>query len=394
MAHAGTRLLADLADKTGLTRGFGQALGVGRVRRSVHDPGRVAVDLAFLLADGGETIADLAVLRQQPDLFGPVASGPTAWRVLDTIDEPALARIRAARAAARELAWLQLTETRCQVPATTVLGRTLPGFVLDIDATIVACHSEKQSAAATWKHTFGYHPLLCFLDATGEALAGMLRPGNAGSNTAIDHITVLDQALQQIPDQQRHGHPILIRSDSAGSSHAFLAHIRGLREQGLDTQFSVGVAIGAPVRAAITAADDWIPALNADGSLRDSAQITELTDLLDPAVLAGFPTGTRLICRRERPHPGAQLSLFDAVNGTRHQVFATDTAHGNNPIQFLDGPLTIAEPKKLRHRLLHVAAKLSRTAGTTTLRVAAGWPWTNQIITAFHRLGDLPEPVT
>jgi hypothetical protein len=442
-------LLADLADKTGLTSGFIQALGVSRQRRSAHDPGRVAIDFAVLLADGGDTIADLAVLRQQPRLFGQVASDATAWRVLASIDDAALVRVRAARAAARELVWAQLVQTRRSLPATVVLGRALPGFVLDLDATIVLCHSEKEAAAATWKHTFGYHPLLCFLDGTGEALAGLLRAGNAGSNTATDHITVLTRALQQIPDQHRYGSPVLIRSDSAGSSHAFLAHIRSLRGQGVNTQFSVGVAIGAPVRAAITAADDWIPALNPDGGLRDGAQITELTDLVDPHVLAGFPAGTRLICRRERPHPGAQLSLFDTVNGMRHQVFATDTPHGGGGIQFLevrhraharvedrircgkstgfgrfpsrtfpinaawlelaltgidllawtqtlllDGVLAAAEPKKLRYRLLHVAAKISRTARITTLRIAHGWPWTDELITAFRRLAELPEPVT
>jgi len=449
VAHAGTRLLSDLADKTGLTSGFLQALGVGRLRRSAHDPGRVAVDLAVLLADGGEAIADLAVLRQQPRLFGPVASDATAWRVLDSIDEPALARLRAARAGARELAWAQLVETRRSLPASVVLGRELPGFVLDIDATIVCCHSEKEAAAPTWKHTFGYHPLLCFLDGTGEALAGLLRPGNAGSNTAADHITVLQHALEQIPEQHCYGSPILIRSDSAGSSHAFLTHIRELRRHGLDTQFSVGVAITEPVRTAITIAGDWIPALNPDGSLRNGAEITELTNLLDPVVLAAFPAGTRLIARRERPHPGAQLSLFDTVNGMRHQVFATDTPYGGASIQFLevrhraharvedrircgkttgfgrfpsrvfainaawlelaltgidllvwtqhlllDGHLAVAEPKKLRYRLLHVAAKTSRTARTTTLRIAHGWPWTDDLILAFHRLHELPEPVT
>jgi hypothetical protein len=449
VGHAGARLLTDLADKTGLSRGFVQALGLDRQRRPTHEPGRVAVDLAVLLADGGEAIADLAVLRQQPRLFGPVASDPTAWRVLDTIDEPALARIRATRAAARELAWAQLAETRRCLPATTVLGRRLPGFVLDIDATIVLAHSEKESATPTWKHTFGYHPLLCFLDASGEALAGMLRPGNAGSNTAADHITVLGQALQQIPDAYRYGSPILIRSDSAGSSHAFLAHIRGLREHGVFTEFSVGVAITAPLRAAITAATGWVAALDGDASMRDGAQIVELTDLINPALLAAFPAGTRLICRRERPHPGAQLTLFDTINGMRHQVFATDTAHGGGSIQFLevrhrcharvedrirtgkttgfgrfpsrsftinaawlelaltgidllcwtqhlllDGAMAVAEPKKLRYRLLHVAAKLSRTARTTTLRIAADWPWTHDLIRAFERLAALPEPVT
>jgi len=402
-----------------------------------------------LLADGGEAISDLAVLRQQIGLFGPVASDPTAWRVLDAIDTAALARLRAARAAARELAWAQLLEIRRCLPATTVLGRALPGFVLDIDATIVLAHSEKQAAAPTWKHSFGFHPLLCFLDATGEALAGMLRPGNAGSNTAVDHVTVLDQALQQIPDAYRYGSPILVRSDSAGSSYEFLAHLRSLREHGMHTEFSVGVAITTPIRAAITTAEAWVAALDGDGSLRDGAELVELTTYLDPAVLASFPAGTRLICRRERPHPGAQLSLFDQVNGMRHQVFATDTPVGGGSIQFLevrhrcharvedrirtgkttgfgrfpsrifainaawlelaltgidllcwtqhlllDGALATAEPKKLRYRLLHVAAKLSRTSRTTTLRIAAGWPWTDDLVTAFQRLAELPEPVT
>ncbi|MEV7629214.1 IS1380 family transposase, partial [Actinoplanes sp. NPDC089786] len=336
VGHAGTRLLTDLADRTGLTSGFVQSLGLDGVRRPAHEPGRVAVDLAVLLADGGEAISDLAVLRQQPGLFGPVASDPTAWRVLDSIDEPALQRLRAARAAARELAWAQLLETRRSLPATTVLGQALPGFVLDIDATIVLAHSEKESAAATWKASFGYHPLLCFLDATGEALAGILRPGNAGSNTAADHMTVLGHALDQIPEPQRYGNAILIRSDSAGSSHEFLAHIRGLRQQGMDTEFSVGVAITKPVRAAITDACDWVAAVDGDGSLRDGAEIVELTDLIDPGLLACFPAGSRLICRRERPHPGAQLSLFDTINGMRHQVFATDTPVGGGSIQFLE----------------------------------------------------------
>jgi Transposase DDE domain group 1 len=167
-----------------------------------------------------------------------VASEATAWRVLDGIDAPALARIRGARARAREVAWAQAAETG-RLLSSTVGGFTIPGFVLDMDATIVVCHSEKESAAKTWKKTFGFHPLVCFVDATGEALAGILRPGNSGSNTAADHITVLDLALAQIPDEYRFGADILIRCDSAGASHAFLRHIRSLREHGVRAFFSV-----------------------------------------------------------------------------------------------------------------------------------------------------------
>lgn len=135
----------------------------------------------------------------------------------------------------------------------------------------MTCHCEKEQAAPTYKGGFGFHPLLRFLANTGEAISGRLRPGNAGANTAADHITVLDQALAQIPDAHRHGTDILIRADSAGSAKAFLAHIRDLRKRGIRTFFSVGYAITEPVRRAVRAMPDrlWHPALNQDGTLRE-----------------------------------------------------------------------------------------------------------------------------
>ena len=421
-----------------------EALAPLRRRDRGHDPGRVAVDLAVMLADGGEAIADLGVLRHQGELFGEVASDATAWRVLDGIDTVGLDRIRAARARAREVAWAQAAETG-RLLASTVGGFAIAGLVLDIDATIVVCHSEKESAARTWKKSFGYHPLLCFLDATGEALAGVLRSGNAGSNTAADHITVLDLALAQIPDHLRHGQDILIRADSAGASHAFLNHIRSLRDHGVRTFFSVGLAITEPVRTAITACLDWQPAIDADRDLRDGAEIAEITHLID---LSAYPEGTRMIVRRERPHPGAQLSLFDQIEGLRHQVFITDSPRPTCSIQLLelrhrahardedrirtgkdtgfgrfpsrqftinqawlelaltgidllawakalllDGELSLAEPKKLRYRLLHVAARVVRTARRTIVRIAQRWPWADDLITAYTRLAALPRPI-
>jgi hypothetical protein len=158
VGRAGTRLLADLADATGLSTALGEALMPLRQRDSGHGPGRVALDVAVMLADGGEAIGDLAVLRNQPELFGPVASGPTAWRVLDGIDTAALTRLRTARARAREVAWAQAAETG-RLTSSAVAGLTIPGLVLDLDATIVRCHSEKESAAKTWKRSFGYHPV-------------------------------------------------------------------------------------------------------------------------------------------------------------------------------------------------------------------------------------------
>jgi Transposase DDE domain group 1 len=447
VGHAGARLLADVAEATGLTAACGEALAGLRQRRGGHDPGRVVVDLAVMLADGGEAISDLAVLRDQPALFGPVASDPTAWRLLAALDRGVLGRLDQARAVARETAWAQRVDTHGAFPETTAAGQSVPGLVLDLDASIVICHSEKEAATPTWKRSFGYHPLFCFLDNTREALPGMLREGRAGSNTTADHVTVLDQALAQIPDPYRHGVPVLIRSDPAGCTHGFLAHIRGLREQGVDARFSVGVAITEPIRQAIAHAKqhgDWIPALDGDGQPRDGADICELTGLVPDD---GYPAGTRFIVRRERPHPGAQLSLFDTIDGMRHQVMATDTPPGHGSIQFLearhrgharvedrircgkdtgfgrfpsrvfainqawlqlaltgidllawtqllilDGELAAAEPKKLRYRLLHVAARLTRTARRTTLRIATTWPWATDLATAFGRLAALPRP--
>ncbi|MEV7864301.1 IS1380 family transposase [Streptomyces hirsutus] len=449
VSHAGSRLPADLADATGLTAAFNDVLGRLRPRGTGHAPGRIAVDMAVMLADGGEAIRDLGILRDQPTVFGPVASTTTAWRLLADIDSTMLAALRAARAQAREVAWLQAAETGGGIPAARAAGRDLPGLVPDIDATLITCHSEKEAAAPTYKGGFGYHPLLCFLANTGEAMSGLLRPGNAGANTAADHITVLDRALAQIPDAHRHGTPILIRADSAGGAKAFLAHLQTLRENGLDLRFSVGCPVTEPVRRAIRALPDnlWHPALDQNGTPRDGAQVAELTGMVD---LAGYPAGTRLIVRRERPHPGAQLSLFDQDEGLRHQVFLTDTPFaGGGSAQFLevrhrghatvedhirtgqstgfgrfpsrhfalnaawfelsltaidllawtrllllDGELATAEPKKLRYRLLHAAARITRGGRRLRLRIATTWPWRHELASAFTRLQALPRPVT
>lgn len=403
-----------------------------------------------MLADGGEAISDLAVLREQPQVFGQVASASTAWRVLKGLDAAAIARLRGARATARALAWAQHAETRGAFPTAIAAGRAIPGLVLDIDATIVICHSEKENATPTWKKTFGYHPIFCFLDNTCEALAGLLRPGRAGSNTAADHIEVLDLALAQIPDEHRHGMPVLVRADTAGCTQEFLGHVRALRAQGVDVRFSVGAPIDEPVREAIRKlpTSAWYPAIEADGQVRDGAEVAELTGLLY-GYGTHLPAGTRFLVRRERPHPGAQLSLFDTIEGYRHQVIATDTPLGHGPLTWiearhraharvedrircgkqagfgrfpsreyainqawlelaltgmdlvawmrnllLDSELADAEPKKLRYRLLHVAARITTSARRTRLRIAEHWPWAKQLATAFERLAQLPRPLT
>jgi Transposase DDE domain group 1 len=445
--RAGTRLLADVADAVGVSAGLSNALGGLRERRSGHDPGRVLTDLAVMLADGGEAISDLAVLRDQRDVFGPVASTATAWRVLDAVDDGALARIRATRAAARERAWLLRAEAGRGIPVSTAGGRSWPGLVLDVDATLIAAHSEKECAAPNFKGGFGFHPILVWLDNTNEALAAIVRPGNAGANTAADHIAVLDLALAQLPDTDRVASPILIRADGAGCSRQTLAHIRSLRDgHGLDVRFSVGFTMTEKVQDAILALPDnaWAPAIDADGQPRDGADVAELTGMLPDLAIAGWPDGMRVIVRRERPHPGAQLTFTD-IDGWRFQAMATDTPSGQlahlearhraharvedrirnakdtglgrfpsrqfniNTVWLelallgcdliawtqnilLDGDLARCEPKALRYRLLHIAARITRGQRRVWLRIAERWPWRHQLAAAFARLTALTRP--
>jgi Transposase DDE domain group 1 len=199
VSHAGAALLRELADRLGLTTALSWRAGRGQTLRHRHGAGAVLRDLAVVLADGGDALSDLAVLRDQPELFGPVASTATAWRVVEQVaaDELGLAGLRAARAQARSHAW-QIGAW----PDTDLL-------VVDVDGTLLDAHSPKQGAAGTYKHGFGFYPLLAFLDrgdGTGEALAGILRPGNAGSNTAGDHVELVDLALAQLPPAAR-AHP-------------------------------------------------------------------------------------------------------------------------------------------------------------------------------------------
>jgi hypothetical protein len=454
--HVGSRLLADVASAAGVAEVFDDAVGGGRKRRSAHPPGRVLADLAVMLADGGVAIGDLAVLRDQPNLFGSVASTATAWRVLDSVDESLLDRVKVARAAARERAWLLRAEAGRTVPAVRCAGTVVPGLVIDVDATLVTCHSEKEKAAPTFKHGYGYHPLLAWLDNSGEALAGLLRPGNANANSAADHIAVIDEALAQIPDAHRYGTPILIRADGAGATKMWLAHLRSLREQGgLQIEFSVGFTLTNQLNDAIGRLPEtaWTVAVDAAGEPRPVdesglpvAQVAELTGLLPGLIAAGWPARMRVLVRRERPHPGAQLSVFEAHDGWRYQCLATDTATGQ--LAFLEarhraharvedrirnvkqaglgrfpsrefainavwlqlaltaadllawtqtillhGALAKAEPKLLRYRLLHTAARIVRRSRRTFIKIAAGWPWADQLAAAFSRLAGIGQPL-
>jgi Transposase DDE domain group 1 len=424
VGHAGAALLRELADRVELTRAFGWR-EPGERRR--HPAAVVLRDLAVMLADGGDCLSDLAVLRDQPELFGQVASTPTAWRIIEQVgkDPDGLAGLRAARAHARARAWAAGAHPDVEL------------LVVDADATLVLAHSDaKEGAAGTYKGSFGFHPLLAYLDrgaAPGEPLAGLLRPGNAPAGGSDDLIELVDLALAQLPTTDQ---SVLVRSDSAGASTRLAWH---LRDQGVG--FSLGMPIDAHVREAILAQPEqaWTSAVDADGQVRHGAEVCELTGRID---LHTWPEGTRVMCRREDAHPGAQLRFTDH-DGHRFQVFLTDqpdpdlaalelrhrqrarvedriraakaTGLANLPFDLwrrnsvwlelvlaaqdltcwtqallLDGDLAMAEPKTLRYRLLHVAARIVRHARRVILRLQRSWPWAVALARAFARLHSLP----
>jgi len=442
VSSAGGALLVETARATGLDRGLSQGLRGWRSNRARHDPGKVLLDLAAAIGLGGDCLADIAVVRAQPDLFGGVASDPTVSRLVDRLAkhaDAALTAVRAARAQARKQAWAH----RLPVPAVGLVP-------VDLDGSLVIAHSEKEAAAPTFKRTFGHHPLLAFVDHTGagaggggEPLAAVLRPGSANANNAADHIAVLDLALAQLPAAVRSR--VLVRTDAGGGTKPFLAHIVGL---GL--QFSVGIGTNIGVDRDLLARlpkDAWSAAYDSDGDPREGAQVAELTAMLPDLTERGWPPGMRIIARRERPHPGAQLRLTDC-DGWRVTVFATNTPTGGPGTQLADLELrhrlrarcedrirvlkdsglrnlplhaftqnqiwleTVllaadlltwtatlgleqhrrAEPKRLRLRLLHVAARVIRTGRRTLLRLPRGWPWAGEIAAAHARLRALPAP--
>jgi hypothetical protein len=425
VSHAGAALLAEAADRLGLTGALSAALAPIRERRGRHDPGRVVRDLAVMLADGGDCLSDLRAVRDQQSLFGPVASDATAFRVVEAIaaDPDLIAALRAARAHARETAWNA--------------GARPDRIVIDIDATLITSHSEKDGATGTFRGGFGFHPLLAYLDQTREALAGVLRPGHAGANTAADHVEIVGLVLAQLPRAVVETSPLVVRTDSAAATHAFCDELRAL-----DINFLMGFDLTGGVRDAILGIPHaaWRPAIRQDGEPREGAWVSEITDRLD---LSAWPQGTRVIVRRERPHPGAQLSFSDHDG---HRFLATLTDLPGDPVELerthrarasaedrvraakqtglenlpfrdfdhnqvwleisliaqdliahtqllaLDGELATCEPKTLRYRLLHTAARLAFHARKATLRVQRSWPWADALAVAFARLAALPPP--
>ena len=437
VSQAGAVLLVETVRKAGLDQAISAALTPWRKSRAVHDPGKILLDMALAVALGGDCLADVGMLRAEPAVFGPVASDPTVSRLIDALaaaGPKALHAIRAARSQAREHVW-NVAENAAPDAGGEV--------IVDLDGVLVLAHSEKQDATATWKKTFGHHPLMGFVDhgsgGSGEPVAGLLRPGNAGSNTAADHITTAQLALAQLPKKYRRGRRTLIRTDSAGGTHEFTAW---LAKRGRWLSYSVGRTITDAIHEAVLKVPPaaWTVAVEPDGEIRDGAWVAEL----DGDVLKGWPKGMRLIVRKERPHPGAQMRLTDA-DGLRLTAFATnttgvpiaalelrhrqraraedrirnaratglrnlplhDTAQNQvwleivqialdllawMPMLALTGNIRRWEPRRLRLRLFSAAAQIVTTARRRHLRFTRHWPWTDVITNALARLEALPNP--
>jgi hypothetical protein len=436
VSQAGSVLLWETIRVTGLGRGLSRALDRWRAPRAVHDPGKIVADLAAALALGGDCLADIAVLRDQPHLAGPVASDPVVSRLVAALaadQARALKAIRSARAAARERVW-------------ALAGQDAPGgdgglVTVDLDATIVIAHSEKEEASPTWKKTFGFHPMTAWADhgqeGNGEPLALVLRPGSAGPDTAADHIEIARLALAQLPRGLRRR--VLVRADSGGGTHEFLTWLTAKSRR---LHYSVGMVITEETRAAIlqVPADGWTPAYDGDGQVREGAWVADITGMLD---LESWPAGMRVIVRKERPHPGAQLRFTD-IDGHRFTAFATDARKGqladlelrhrrrarcedrirnakdtglrNLPLKgyaqnqvwceivalacelmawmqmlALTGKACRWEPKRLRLRIFAVAGRLASSGRRLRLRLAERWPWAVQITAAATRLLALPS---
>ncbi|WP_354531093.1 IS1380 family transposase [Nakamurella sp. UYEF19] len=444
VSQAGAVLLVAAAGKVGLDRELSRALAPWRKQSAVLDPGKILLDLAISVAIGGDCLADVGLLRAEPSVFGRVASDPTVSRLIDALaatPETALSAINQARAAVRQRVWMLAGDA---APDHQISGEH--PLVIDLDATLITAHSEKELAAPTFKRGFGFHPLGAWADhgqsGTGEPLSMLLRKGNAGSNTAADHIYVTKQALRQLPFYRRGGRigrKLLIRTDGGGGTHEFLRWLSG---QGLS--YSVGFTLTDDMVAKIDQLPEaaWTPAYDADRTVRDGAWVAELTGVLS---LGSWPAGMRVLVRAERPHPGAQLRFTD-VDGNRLTAFVTNTTAGqladlelrhrrrarcedrirnakdtgmrNLPLtDFAQNRIWIAvvqlateltawmqmlalagtdarrwEPKRLRLRLFSVAGTIARRSRRVWLHLSGHAPHRHLFTTGLARLHALPAP--
>jgi hypothetical protein len=440
----------------------------------------VVADVACAIADGARGFSDFRVLADQSELFGQVASVPTVYRTLEEIargGDRTAGKLTAAVSTARRFAWSQAVVRHGKLPGVRIADKTLDGVTcIRLDATVTFAHSGKELAEANFKG-FGHHPLLAFCDNTGgEPLAWMLREGSAGSNTTAGHVKIVNQAVAALPPAFRR--KLMVTADGAGASHGLIAHLDKLAgRRGYELIYSVGWVLTEREKAAIRLVPGQAREIavdgrgevrerRADGACADmdcgeagcwveEAHVSELTGLLRCGPggdqLKKWPASMRVFARRERPHPGAKLSLFENEDGWRYTLWVTslpaatrgwrgrtacidaghriharvedsirtgkDTGIGRFPSQgyainqawmtaamtaqillawlkllALDGDLAKAEPKTLRYKVLHAAARLVHGGRRRRLKIAANWPWAEAITKAWQRIHALPHP--
>ena len=444
VGHVGLHALGAFADRLSVGETLSQAVGWSGPGTPTHDRGKVLTQTMLMLSGGGESCADIETLASQQRLFGEVCSDTTLYRTFtDTLTPAALASARRAMAKVRSEVWRRTSATDGD-----------GSVILDVDATLVEIHSEnKDGTAPHFRGGYGFHPLFCFADGTGDALSGMLRAGNAAANDTADLLTVVDDAIAQLAPDVAAGHQprdtaadvnrdVVVRSDSAGGTHTFTA---GLRRRNIG--FHVVARTQTAVSAAITTAnedpDRWETAVDQNGSEikpTDSGLTTDVCEVTDLIDLSGWPEGTRVIIRRQPKHPGAQTSLLPDLE---YRFWGHYTDQAGDPVELdrlmrahahvedhiqrlkdsglerfpftdweanqawlqtvmwavdltrwfqllcLAGPLAQARPRRLRWTLWHAPARIISTARRDVVRILDGWPTAQEIVAAYRAIAAL-----
>jgi Transposase DDE domain group 1 len=473
VAHAGVVLPRLLGDRLGLTADLSGVLARAGFIPG-RDRGRALVDAACALAAGATCLSDIEAMTRQVEIFGPDggASDTTMLRVLDELagrlrgDGLPGRRLARAIAGARSRAWTQIVARHGQLPSVKVAGTDLsrparageqcdqklrPVLVVRLDATLIEAESNKSGAAGTYKGGYGFHPLTAWCTNVGDSLAVMLRPGNAGSFTASDHVLVLDAAIAQIPAEWRKD--VLVTIDGAGASHEVIDHLSGLNtvatqgKRGRRVEYSIGWPVDERTQGALAQLRerDWDTALGADGNPDPDAAVVDLTGILRHGPngdrMSTWPKDVRVIARRV-PRPAGEQAKLGENPSWRYGAFATNTtsgqiqwldarhrtqAHVEDKIKelkacgaenlpsidwnrnsawlhlaalatslnawlrhlALDGQLARAEPKALRYRLLGAPARHVTHARKKILKIPPGWAFANDVVNAWDRLQAL-----
>jgi len=343
VGHAGAVLLRKLADQAGLTAALGSALA-RRGKFSLVDRGVALVSMAVAIVLGATSMNDIALLAHHEPVSGAPPSDTTVRRTLELADPATLDQVARARARVRAHVWSLICARPGGFPWLAIAGKVLAGWlVIDLDGTLITARSDKEGAAPTFKMGYGFHPLGAWLANTAESLAMLLRPGNAGSNTFADHLTVLTAAIRQIPARMRSR--LLIRVDGAGASHELIKHLLSLSSRRRAVLFTCGWAItGADEQAiGLLPAAAWRAAVDQDGVVQEDKHVAEITRLLSRA--AGWPDGLRWIVRRTKPsrRQARNLTAFERATGWRYSIIVTNIPDsgikgvpGSHHAQFID----------------------------------------------------------